>query len=82
MDVPASLWHGVVHKKRIFLQALPLKDEGCVQETLAGASDIMHKRLSIGHGINSTDGNAVLSFYPKNDPVAEGTKSVDFALHV
>ena len=37
VDVPASFCHEVVHKKRIFLQALPLEDEGCVQGTLAGA---------------------------------------------
>ena len=35
----------------------------------------MHKRLS---GINSHVGYAVLSFYPKHDPVAGGGKSIDF----
>ena len=37
VDVPASFCHGVVHKKRIFMEALPLEGEGCVQGTLAGA---------------------------------------------
>ena len=44
---------------------------------------IIHKRFSVGHGINSNVGYAVLSFYPKHDPVAGGgSKSVDFAFHV
>ena len=40
MDDPASFCHEVVHKKHIFLllQALPLKDEGCVQGNQAGTS--------------------------------------------
>ena len=48
----------------------------------------IHKRLSVGLGINSNVGYVVLSFYPsmilqvsfypKHDPVAGGGKSVDF----
>ena len=40
VDDSASFGHEVLHKKRrpIFLQAMPLEDEGCVQVNLAGAS--------------------------------------------
>ena len=49
VDDPASICYEVVHKKHIFLQTLPLEDEGSFQGNLAGApSYIIHKRLSVG----------------------------------
>ena len=40
---------------------------------------MIHKKLSVGHGINSIVGYAVLSFYPKHYPVAGGGKSINFS---
>ena len=52
MHDPASFCHKVVHKKHIFLQALPLEDKGCVQGNLTGAS--LHNTQEaqcVGHGV-------------------------------
>ena len=38
VDDPASFYHEFEHKKHIFMQALPLEDEGCFQWNLAGPS--------------------------------------------
>ena len=43
------------------------KTKDVSKETQLALSYIIHKRLSVGHGINSNVGYAVLSFYPKNN---------------
>ena len=64
------------------MQALPLEEEGCVQGTLASAFWHKHKRLSVGHGMNSIVGYTVLLFYPKHDPVAGGKRRNIFYIAV
>ena len=46
------------------------KTKDVFKETLLALPYIRHKRLSVGHGMNSNVGYAVLLFYPKHDPVA------------
>ena len=52
------------------------------KESQLATSNMVDKRLGVGHGINHGVCNMIFSFYVEHNPVAGGREGIDFTFHV